>query len=83
MKRTSRRGIRGAGQVSREDDARAAAGRVGLGNGGQERHVACQVLEMVGVERRIDDAQAALGRVVFEFALAQQALRRIAASLAA
>jgi HPt (histidine-containing phosphotransfer) domain-containing protein len=44
---------------------------------------ACQVLETVGVERRLDDAEAALERVVFESALAQRALRRIAAGIAA
>jgi HPt (histidine-containing phosphotransfer) domain-containing protein len=44
---------------------------------------ACQVLETVGVERRVDDAEAALERVVFEFALAQRMLRRIAAATAA
>jgi len=43
---------------------------------------ACQVLETVGAERRVDDAEAALERVVFEFALAQRALRRIAAAIA-
>jgi HPt (histidine-containing phosphotransfer) domain-containing protein len=44
---------------------------------------ACQVLETVGVERRVDDAEAALERLVFEFALAQSVLRRIAAAIAA
>ena len=44
---------------------------------------ACQVLETVGVEQRVDDAEAALERVVFEFALAQRALRRIAAATTA
>jgi HPt (histidine-containing phosphotransfer) domain-containing protein len=44
---------------------------------------ACEVLETVGIERRVDDAEAALERVVFEFALAQQALRRIAAAMTA
>jgi HPt (histidine-containing phosphotransfer) domain-containing protein len=44
---------------------------------------ACQVLETVGVERRLEDAEAALERVVFEFALAQRSLRRIAAATAA
>jgi HPt (histidine-containing phosphotransfer) domain-containing protein len=43
----------------------------------------CQVLETVGVERRLEDAGAALERVVFEFALAQRSLRRIAAATAA
>ena len=45
--------------------------------------VACQVLETVGDERRVDDAEPALERVVFEFALAQRTLRRIAADIAA
>jgi HPt (histidine-containing phosphotransfer) domain-containing protein len=44
---------------------------------------ACEVLETVGIERRVADAEAALERVVFEFALAQQALRRIAAAMTA
>jgi HPt (histidine-containing phosphotransfer) domain-containing protein len=44
---------------------------------------ACQVLETIGVERRVDDAEAELERVVFEFALAQRTLRRIAATIAA
>jgi HPt (histidine-containing phosphotransfer) domain-containing protein len=44
---------------------------------------ACQVLETAGVERRVDDAEPALERVVFEFALAQRTFRRIAAALAA
>jgi hypothetical protein len=35
----------------------------------------------VGVERRLED-EAALERVVFEFALAQRSLRRIAAATA-
>jgi HPt (histidine-containing phosphotransfer) domain-containing protein len=43
----------------------------------------CQVLETVGIERRLEDAEAALERVVFEFALAQRSLRRIAAATAA
>jgi HPt (histidine-containing phosphotransfer) domain-containing protein len=41
---------------------------------------ACQVLETVGVERRLEDAEAALERVIFEFALARRWLRRIAAA---
>jgi hypothetical protein len=41
------------------------------------------VLETVGDERRVDDAEPALERVVFEFALAQRTLRRIAADIAA
>jgi HPt (histidine-containing phosphotransfer) domain-containing protein len=44
---------------------------------------ACQVLETVGVERRREGAGDALERVVFEFALAQRTLRRIAAGTAA
>jgi HPt (histidine-containing phosphotransfer) domain-containing protein len=51
--------------------------------GAQRLAAACLVLETVGVERRLDDAVAALERVVFEFALAQRTLRRIAATLAA
>ena len=44
---------------------------------------ACQVLETAGVERRVDEAEAALERVVFEFALAPRTLRGIAAAIAA
>jgi HPt (histidine-containing phosphotransfer) domain-containing protein len=44
---------------------------------------ACLVLETVGLEVRVHDAEAALERVVFEFALAQRTLRRIAADIAA
>jgi hypothetical protein len=37
----------------------------------------------VGVYGRVDEAQPALERVVFEFAPAQRTLRRIAADIAA
>jgi two-component system, sensor histidine kinase and response regulator len=47
--------------------------------GAQRLAVACQVLETAGLEGRVEEAEHALERVVFEFALAQRALRRIAA----
>jgi hypothetical protein len=51
--------------------------------GAQRLAAACQVLETAGVEARVDEATHALERVVFEFALAQRTLRRIAAAIAA
>jgi HPt (histidine-containing phosphotransfer) domain-containing protein len=51
--------------------------------GARRLAAACQVLETAGVEGRVDEAEHALERVVFEFALAQRTLRRIAADIAA
>jgi HPt (histidine-containing phosphotransfer) domain-containing protein len=51
--------------------------------GAQRIAAACQVLETAGVGGRVDAAEHALERVVFEFALAQRTLRRIAADIAA
>jgi HPt (histidine-containing phosphotransfer) domain-containing protein len=55
----------------------------GLMLGARRLAAACQMLETIGVEGRVDDAEPALERVVFEFALAQRTLRRIAADIAA
>jgi hypothetical protein len=51
--------------------------------GAQRLAAACQVLETAGVEGRVDEAEHALERGVFEFALAQRTLRQIAADIAA
>src|SRR5215207_5191124 len=40
----------------------------------------CALLEIIGAERRLDEAAEVVERIVFELALAQQTLRRIARS---